>query len=324
MFRAKYLLPICMLALLCGCAKSSNEALTASEASIVKSVTESVDKTVSSVAEEKALSEDQQAETSGIEAEIKDESKEPSFDIIPEVYAYSLTISINPLVELYFDSNNVVVGIGYLNQDAIDAYKDTEIIGHTLDSGISAIVEAASKQGYIKEDATIEIELSKVADEAEEAFDTSVLIDAAKCVTEALEETNKASDESKEIAVELAVNETVAEGNGIIAPTICEDCNGTGNNCSECNGTAIVRCKRCSSGVETCGICNGLGSVKCHGCHGAGGDCNYCGGLGTVSCEGCGGYGAFNCSWCGGALEHVCPICWGAGSCPTCGGDGIK
>lgn len=304
--------------LLCSCGNRKDTS--AIQEQTAENVSETGSVVESSIEEKQTVSEEQPIETSVVEEIIE----EPSYDIIPEVYAYSLTISINPLVELYFDSDNVVVGIEYLNQDAIDAYKDTEIIGQTFDEGISTIIETASEQGYIKEDATIEIELAKVADESQEAFDVSILVDATKCVNDTISEINRTTDEVKEVAVEVAVNETVIEDKGITVPTICEDCNGTGNNCKECNGTAIVRCKRCSNGVETCGICNGSGSIKCHGCHGAGGDCGHCGGSGTISCDGCGGRGSFNCSWCAGALEHVCPICWGEGSCPTCGGDGIK
>lgn len=318
MKKSAFLFVVMLGFLLCSCGNrkdtSAIQEQTAENVSEMGSVVET------SIEEKQTVSEDQLTETSVVEEIIE----EPSYDIIPEVYAYSLTISINPLVELYFDSDNVVVGIGYLNQDAIDAYKDTEIVGQTLDDGISTIIETASEKGYIKEDATIEIELAKVADESQEAFDVSILVDATKCVNDTISEINRTTDEVKEVAVEVAVNETVIEDKGIAAPTICEDCNGTGNNCKECNGTAIVRCKRCSNGVETCGICNGSGSIKCHGCHGAGGDCGHCGGSGTISCDGCGGRGSFNCSWCAGALEHVCPICWGEGSCSTCGGDGIK
>lgn len=322
MLKVKYLLLVFILVLLCGCGESNKVDSTISDVLISENVSETV-----SIVEEKKTQEEVQipSEDQTTEASIVEEIiEEPSYDIIPEVYAYSLTISINPLVELYFDSDNVVVGIGYLNQDAIDAYSDIEIIGQSLDSGINTIIQSASDQGYIKEDATVEIELAKVSDESQEAFDVSILADATKFANETINEINRLSDEVKKIEIEIAVNETVVEEKGITAPAICEDCNGTGNNCTECNGTAIVKCKRCTGGVETCGICNGTKSIKCHGCHGAGGDCGHCGGSGTISCDACGGRGSFNCSWCGGALEHVCPICWGEGSCPTCGGDGIR
>lgn len=255
--------------------------------------------------------------------ESEPESEEPNYDIIPESFAYSLTVSINPLVELYFDADNTVVGVSYLNQDAVDAYKEVELVGTKLDEGMDRLVTAAADKGYIKEDATVEIELAKVSEEAEEAFDTAILVEASQVVNEVLETICEEQEISLEASVEVSVKEEIEEKIGVSAPVICSDCNGTGNNCKECNGTAIVNCKRCVNGVESCGTCHGTAIINCHGCKGAGGDCNHCDGSGKIACDACGGKGTFLCSWCKGALKHICPDCWGEGSCPTCGGDGI-
>lgn len=250
--------------------------------------------------------------------------EEISYDIIPEAYAYSLTVSINPLVELYFDVENTVVGIAYLNQDAVDAYKEEKIVGNKLEEGMNLLMNAAAEKGYIKEDATVEIELSKVSEEVQESFDTTILLEVSQTANEILEAVCTEQEIPLEASVEVAVNEELEEKTGIAAPVVCSDCNGTGNNCKECNGTTIVNCKACVNGIESCGVCKGTAIINCHGCKGAGGaDCKHCDGGGRISCDACGGKGTFLCSWCKGELKHICPICWGEGSCPTCGGDGI-
>ena len=250
--------------------------------------------------------------------------EEISYDIIPETYAYSLTVSINPLVELYFDAENTVVGIAYLNQDAVDAYKEEEIVGNKLEEGMKLLMNATAEKGYIKEDATVVIELSKVSEDIQESFDTTILLEVSQTANEILEIVCTEREISLEASVEVAVNEKLEKETGIAAPVVCSDCNGTGNNCKECNGTTIVNCKACDNGIESCGVCKGTAIINCHGCKGAGGaDCKHCDGSGRISCDACGGKGTFLCSWCKGELKHICPICWGEGSCPTCGGDGI-
>lgn len=258
------------------------------------------------------------------ETAVLETEEEINYDIIPEVYAYSFIVSINPLVELYFDSENTVVGIAYLNQDAVDAYKEEEIVGSEMEEGMSLLMHAAAEKGYIKEDATVEIELSKVSEEVQESFDTTILLEVSRTANEILEAVCTEQEISLEASVEVAVNTELEKDTGIAAPVVCSDCNGTGNNCKECNGTTIVNCKACVNGIESCGVCNGTAIINCHGCKGAGGaDCKHCDGSGKISCDACGGKGTFLCSWCKGELKHICPICWGEGSCSTCGGDGM-
>lgn len=245
--------------------------------------------------------------------------EEPTYDIIPESYAYTLTVSINPLVRLYMDESNIIVGIEYLNQDAIDAYVELDLVGTSCEEGIALMVETAAEKEYLVQEGTVSLELTEVVN-TEVISDSTPLKEAQAAVEEVLE-----SEEFAELAavIEAEVSEEVTEQTGIVAIVTCPDCNGTGNDCKECNGTGIVNCKRCSGGYETCGICHGSGRETCHGCKGSGDPaCNHCGGAGTIQCSGCGGAGGFNCSWCHGELRHVCPDCWGEGVCATCKGAG--
>lgn len=301
-----------------------------------------------------------QADTEVVAAatEVETETETESgceYDIIPEEYAYSLTVSINPLVELYFDAKDVVVGIAYLNEDAVDAYKDLELVGTTYDAGLELLIDTAVEKGYLKDEGNVEIELAKVGTlEKPEIQEKTPLVNASKAVNCAIAAINENSESEAPIAatVEIAVAEAVVEEAGIPQITVCDACHGTGNDCKECNGTSIVNCKRCNNGIETCGTCHGTAKINCHGCHGSGKEngcrgcggsgtdpgtgatcgtcggsgkstCSYCGGTGSMTCDVCHGNPTFTCSWCKGALRHICPECWGEGVCGTCGGTGM-
>lgn len=314
------------MGLFVGCANSTPEDSKPSETA------SKMDDNASSPADQDNQTNAQDSQTNAQDSTIENESDAGApevesagseYDVIPETYSYSLTVSINPLVELFFDADNTVVGVSYLNADAVDAYKDVELVGSNLNNGMELLVNAASDKGYLKEEATVTIELAKVSEEAEETFDTVVLVEASQTVNEVIEVICEEKEIVIEAKVEISVNESVEEQVGVTAPVLCTDCNGTGNNCKECNGTSIVRCKRCVDGQETCGTCHGSATIVCHGCHGAGGDCTYCGGTGVMACDACHGQGTFLCSWCKGELRHICPECWGEGTCPTCGGDGM-
>ena len=251
-------------------------------------------------------------------------AEEPSLDIIPESYAYSLTVAINPTVELFFDNNDVINGVAFLNDDAAKAYKDLEIVGSGLKEGMELIITQAESEGYLKEDGNVQVELSKIGT-AEKEIDSSIIIKAVETVKAIVTTDNG----DTQISVDASVNEEITEQTGLVAPERCPTCDGTGKSCAECGGTGIVNCKACNNGIESCGTCHGTAIITCHGCHGSGDDghgaiCNRCGGTGKQSCDACHGQGTFTCSWCKGELKHVCPECWGDCDCPDCSGTGWK
>jgi len=250
---------------------------------------------------------------------------EDILDVFPEDYAYSITVSINPMIELYLDHEDAIVGVAYLNDDAIDAYKELELIGSSLSDCMNMIVTAATDKGYLKEGGQVEVELSRIAEGAD-VNEEEVLLSATQEMDKAL--TLNGVKLAEGLAEEPKSDSNEANANPKKS-SVCPDCNGTGNSCKECNGTGDVSCKRCNNGIESCGTCHGSAVINCHGCHGAGVDgpqnetCRRCGGSGVQACDACNGAGTFTCSWCKGKLHHVCPECWNEGSCSTCGGDGI-
>lgn len=260
--------------------------------------------------EESVTIEDLQPETTipeptvTVEPEVDEtpEIEEVSYDIIPDEYLYSIDISINPLVRLYFNEDNVVNGVEYLNNDAIDAYAELDILNLSMDDAISELLEAADTKQYLQIDSTVSLTLSQAAPTVS---DSQMLVNAAKSVDtyyDAMDGENELHPE-----VELYVAEEVTTVAQINVPQKCTACDGKGASCSECNGRGIVHCKRCNGGYETCGVCGGNGLDPTDG---------------VRACGGCGGAGGFSCSWCGGALEHICPICWGENTCSACDGNG--
>ncbi len=235
-------------------------------------------------------------------------SQQETSDIIPKEFAYAVTVSINPEVELYFDGEDVIVGIAYLNEDAKTAYRDIELVGKSIEDGVADLVETAIEKEFLKPDGEVKLELSRVEDTAN-VKDSKMLDKAEEAVKTSVDEYAKAhSKESSEftVTVDKGIQQTVAEKTEIKVAEPCPTCQGKGVWCDECKGTTIVHCKSChDTGYEDCGNCNGTGVD-----HGA--TCTFCNGAGNHIC-----------SWCHGTLQHTCPICGGnPPACTTCGGSG--
>ncbi len=279
------------------------------------------------------------AEASGTEettevAEAEPEPEEPSYDIIPESYACTIRVSINPQVLLYLDENYRVIGILHENEDAIDAYGEMELVGQPLENVVDTLISTAEEKGYLKEDATVSITLEEVTD-TEAITDDTVLRLARDTAKAALETTEK------EVSVDTVISEEVqAEAHIVKTMVTCPDCGGSGIFCPgvtppegsiamaypSCGGSGIVACRNpiCSGGK--CTRCGGSGKTACHGCNGAGvnsvdgATCNHCGGSGKTTCEYCHGTG--NCDRCGGTGQITCLALDQHTECATCHGTG--
>lgn len=86
--------------------------------------------------------------------------------------------------------------------------------------------------------------------------------------------------------------------------TLCEECNGDGEEtCPWCEA-GYVDCNECVGGVINCRECDGSGEVdgkECEICNGTGNEnCNHCDGEGYLTCEECGGSGELECGYCDG------------------------
>ncbi|MEG1499492.1 MAG: hypothetical protein RR400_00250 [Clostridia bacterium] len=68
--------------------------------------------------------------------------------------AGSVTLSVNPEVQLIVDGNNKVVSVNYSNKDAEILLADINIVGKNIDMATKIFVEQCTLSGYFKLDAT--------------------------------------------------------------------------------------------------------------------------------------------------------------------------
>lgn len=85
------------------------------------------------------------------------QSKEPSL-----YYAYSVKISINPEIELFFNDNNIVIDTKLLNDDAKKDYNSSDFSGLDLNAACKKAVEIAIKNNRINADGKISLDFNKV------------------------------------------------------------------------------------------------------------------------------------------------------------------
>lgn len=88
----------------------------------------------------------------------------------PEQYASVLLVTINPQFRLYLDENGKVLAVEAVNEDA-EAIKDAiSFENETYETVIKNIVTEANNKGFVKEDATISVEIveSKETKESKE------------------------------------------------------------------------------------------------------------------------------------------------------------
>lgn len=122
--RNLWILCLVIACMLCGCQKEQ-EAVSETRDDIVE---ENFTEAVSEIAETPTESEQQIVD-----------------DIIPKEYAAALIITINPKIKLYVDSDNVVIGVEYMNEDAKVVAAEIELVNHPLEESVEKLVVAATE-----------------------------------------------------------------------------------------------------------------------------------------------------------------------------------
>lgn len=84
---------------------------------------------------------------------------------IPENYASVLLVTINPEFKLYLDEQGAVLAVVPINDDAKSITSDIESLTGDLETVIHSIVEAADKGGFVKENATVDFQITVIKDE---------------------------------------------------------------------------------------------------------------------------------------------------------------
>lgn len=277
------LLCLLMLLVLGGCGKAKDDSVSTEE--IV------------------SIEETEQAETVSDTEDTEKESTEAAEGLIPETYAFSCTVTINPEIKLYLNQKNEIVGFEYLNEDAKDAYQKLSLKGLTVEAGVKEMILAALEKGYLDTNKKVSIAIAEVKDTS---CDTQAVCGKIK---EAAQEA--IAEEKIEAELEIADYE-----NGDAVPeNPCTACGGTGK-CQECKGDGYrgsgysVSCPRCHGALtETCIYCDANGNSTKHE-----GICDF---------PNCMGAHVYACTICGGGMKPVtCESCGGSGTCNVCGGSG--
>ncbi len=119
----------------------------------------------------------------------------------PENYATVLLVTINPEFKLYLDEKGSVLAVEPVNSDAKSIASDIENIKGDLETVIHDIVSAADKGGFVKENATVNFQVTMVKDDT---INTDDILNTVK------ETANKAvADSEKTIEVNVSVAEDV-------------------------------------------------------------------------------------------------------------------
>lgn len=119
----------------------------------------------------------------------------------PENYATVLLVTINPEFKLYLDEQGSVLAVEPVNSDAKSIANDVQNIKGDLETVIHDIVSAADKGGFVKENATVSLQVAMVKDDT---INTDDIVNTVK------ETANKAlADSEKTIEINVSVAENV-------------------------------------------------------------------------------------------------------------------
>jgi hypothetical protein len=82
----------------------------------------------------------------------------------PENYTSVLLVSINPQFKLYLDKSNKVLAVEPMNDDAKSFSKSIDFENNSVETVVGIIVEKANEKGFIKENATVDFEITEQRD----------------------------------------------------------------------------------------------------------------------------------------------------------------
>lgn len=83
----------------------------------------------------------------------------------PQEYASVLLVTINPQFKLYLDENGKVLAMEAVNEDAKSLKNSISFENESFETVIEAIVTEANKNGFVKADATINVEIVESKEE---------------------------------------------------------------------------------------------------------------------------------------------------------------
>jgi len=108
--------------------------------------------------------------------------------IFKETEYPSVVLTINPSIELFYDTDYNVVSCEYINEDAKDAWSDIDATGKNVSDALEELITVAKEKEYLnydnkdiqitltKEDPALQETISQMIDEYVEASETSVIV----------------------------------------------------------------------------------------------------------------------------------------------------
>ena len=111
----------------------------------------------------------------------------------PENFAAVIKITINPTFHLYINKDGGALALEAVNNDAQAIINQINVANQSLESAVKAILSAANKGGFVKEEATVSFEVTQIKDSS---LNTADLL-------------NKASAAVNSAAAELNIDLTV-------------------------------------------------------------------------------------------------------------------
>ena len=95
----------------------------------------------------------------------------------PEGYVSVITVTINPKFNLYLDENSNVLAVEPVNKDAEKVIENVDFKGKDVKEAVESIITVANENGFIKEDATIDIQ---IIEKKNENVNTTELLNTTK------------------------------------------------------------------------------------------------------------------------------------------------
>lgn len=97
--------------------------------------------------------------------------------IKPENYATVMVITINPTFRLYLGSDNTVLAVEPVNDDAKSVTKDITFEPTSVETIVEKLVTESSQKGFVKENATVQVEITE---KKLDTIDTEQILQKAK------------------------------------------------------------------------------------------------------------------------------------------------
>lgn len=142
----------------------------------------------------------------------------------PENYTAVLIVTIKPQFKLYLDENNNVLAVEPVNDDAKTFSDKIDFKNKSVETVVGALVEKANENGFVKENAAINIEIVEQRTANNESSDENILQRVVSAAEHKAAELNiTVTVEAKKLnsnsSFNEELNESVASGNTTSVPS---------------------------------------------------------------------------------------------------------